>query len=378
MHKHCKQAGALPQVATLRTTYIPRLYDTHFTTLQCLLHNKPVSITADETTDVCEHRILNVIACVQGKLYLINVVKMDACNHSTFSQSVSEAQIAFENVAAIVSDSAAYCKKAYREFLSAVYPKSVHILCLAHIVNLSAEIFHHHGDFSHTASLIAMIKSSLFKKPGRKSRLLKYMGDSISSTEVKLPPVPVSSRWNSWFEAAIYHATRIHLNEGFYKAEKGQGMPVELIIELVTNKTIYSEICMQLYFIKENCQRSMAALTALEAEKTPLACTVYNLLEDLRSYLRAGTSRPVFGPETDRLLSKFTAEQRRKYIKSFHNIFQLSLRKLEEHLDGHPAYPYYKAVRIFDPHQLPTLEKDIQEYGTIKDLQDPSPALLEE
>ena len=35
-------------------------------------------------------------------------------------------------------------------------------------------------------------------------------------------------------------------------------------------------------------------------------------------------------------------------------------------------------MRIFDPHQLPTLEKDIQEYGTIKDLQDPSPALLEE
>ena len=70
------------------------------------------------------------------KPYLINVVKMDACNHSTLSQaiiqSVSEAQIAFENVAAIVSDSATYmyCKKAYREVLSAVYPKSVYILCL--------------------------------------------------------------------------------------------------------------------------------------------------------------------------------------------------------------------------------------------------------
>ena len=192
-----KQAGALPKVATLRTTYIPRLYDTHFTTLQGLLHNKPVSITTDENTDVRDHRILNVIACVQGKPYLINVVKMDACNHSTFSQaiikSVSEARIAFENVAAIVSDRAAYCKKAYREVLSAVYPESVHILCLAHIVNLLAEIFHHHGDFSHTANLITMIKSSLLKKPGRKSRLLKYMGDYISCTEVKLPQTKQST-----------------------------------------------------------------------------------------------------------------------------------------------------------------------------------------
>ena len=71
---------------------------------------------------------------------------------------------------------------------------------------------------------------------------MKYMSDFVSREDVKLPPVPVSSRWNSWFEAAIYHATRIHLYEGFYKAEKGQGMAVELIVELVTHNTIYHEI----------------------------------------------------------------------------------------------------------------------------------------
>ena len=53
------------------------------------------------------------------------------------------------------------------------------------------------------------------------------MSDYISSDDVKLPPVPISTWWNSWFETAIYHATRIHLYEGFYKAEKGQGMAVE-------------------------------------------------------------------------------------------------------------------------------------------------------
>ena len=111
-----------------------------------------------------------------------------------------------------------YCKKAYRDVLSAIYPNSVHILCLAHIVNLAAEVFHCYKNFSHTANLILMVKSSLFIKPGRKSRLLKYMNDFISKEDVKLPPVPVSSRWNSWFEAAIYHATKIHLYEGFYKS----------------------------------------------------------------------------------------------------------------------------------------------------------------
>ena len=161
MQKYCQQAGALPQAATLRTTYVPRLFEAHFSALLDLLRDKSVSIIADETTGVRDHSILNVIATVKGKPYLIGVVEMEACNHSTYSQAIiscaSEAGISFQNVTSIVSDSASYCKKAYRDVLSSVYPKSVHILCLAHIVNLAAEIFNNHKDFSHTANLITMI-----------------------------------------------------------------------------------------------------------------------------------------------------------------------------------------------------------------------------
>ena len=89
------------------------------------------------------------------------------------------------------------------------------ILCLALILNLAAEAFHHYSDFKHTSDMIAMIKSSLFKKPNRKSRYLKYLNDFITMSEVKLLPVPISSRWNSWFETAMYHATRVHLYGGF-------------------------------------------------------------------------------------------------------------------------------------------------------------------
>ena len=155
-------------------------------------------------------------------------------------------------------------------------------------------------------------------------------------------------------------------------------MAVERIIELVTHKTIYRELCLQLYFIKENCQRLMTVLTSLEVKGSPLACTVYNLLEDLRLYMRAGVTKTSFGSETDRLLDKLPNDEKLKQIKSFQAVFDLSLRKLETHLDSHPAYPYYKAVRIFDPHQLPTLGHDIGDYTAIKSLQDPSPELLEE
>ena len=133
-------------------------------------------------------------------------------------------------------------------------------------------------------------------------------------------------------------------------------MAVERIVELVTHKTIYHEISLQLYFIKENCQRLIAVLTSLEAKE----------------------AKSSFDTETDRLLAKYSAEQKRKQIKSFQNAIKLSLRKLEVHLDAHPAYMYYKAVRVFDPRQLPTLAKDIGDYCALKALQDPSAELLEE
>ena len=92
-----------------------------------------------------DHSILNVIAMVREKSFLIGVEKMSACNHATFSQAiikcVTEVGIKYKQVIAIVSDSAAYCKKAFRDVLSAVFPNSIHVRCLAHIVNLASELF---------------------------------------------------------------------------------------------------------------------------------------------------------------------------------------------------------------------------------------------
>ena len=53
-------------------------------------------------------------------------------------------------------------------------------------------------------------------------------------------------------------------------------MAVKRSIELVSHKTIYLGITLQLYFIKENCQRLMTVLTALEEKETLLACKAFN------------------------------------------------------------------------------------------------------
>ena len=72
---------------------------------------------------------------------------------------VAEVDIPYERIQGLVTDSAAYCKKAYREVLLPLFPRSTRVLCLAHIVNLAADVFQKSNDFHHVATLITMIKS---------------------------------------------------------------------------------------------------------------------------------------------------------------------------------------------------------------------------
>ena len=233
--KHCKQGGALPQSDCLRVRYVAKLFEKHLSALKTLLSSlaMPLFITADETTDIRDKSVLNVLASIKGEAYLIGVEQMEACNHSTVSQAIlkclGDVGITFNQVFEIVTDNAAYCNKAVRDVLSMVLLNSMHIL---HIVNLVADVFQKHKYFYHTTTLITMIKSSLYKKPGRKARFFIFLANTIAPADVKLPPVPVSTHWNSWFGAAFYHSHRLHVYEGFYKAEKGNIVYVSCECEL--------------------------------------------------------------------------------------------------------------------------------------------------
>ena len=104
---------------------LPGFFVDFLTALKDILRSKLVSITADETTNVWDHSMLNVIPTIRGGPYLISVVKMDACNHWTFSQAiiqpVTDVGIAFDEAIAVVVVSAATAgKHSYDEW---------HIIC---------------------------------------------------------------------------------------------------------------------------------------------------------------------------------------------------------------------------------------------------------
>ena len=118
----------------------------------------------------------------------------------------------------------------------------------------------------------------------KKKRSLEWLENYLPKEQVKLPPVPVATRWNSWFNAVRYHSSFIQFYEGFFKQEKNHGLAVHRILKLVDGGRLHHasflNLHLNLYFTTENCTRLIKALTSLEETKSPLACVVYNMMED--------------------------------------------------------------------------------------------------
>ena len=108
---------------------------------------------------------------------------------------------------------------------------------------------------------------------------------------MKLPTGLVTTRWNSWFNAAKYLSSFTKFYEGIFKQEKSYDLAVDRILELVDDgwqhHTSYYYLCLNLHFINENCTHLITVLTSLEVTKSQFAC----MMEDVKQYLHTGTSK---------------------------------------------------------------------------------------
>ena len=201
----------------------------HFAALKSKLANQSASIITDKT-DCHGLSILNVIASICGESFLMDVVTLRECNHQTLKSSrhLSCSTGGFKGTVAFLTDSVAYCKrkkkKAHKEVLSIVFINGYHALCIDHILNLAGEVFSHWPAFDNVTQLITFIKSALKKKKkkklDKKTWYLTWFDGSLPREQGKLPPVPMGTSWNSWFNSAKYHSLIVQFYKGFFKQKK--------------------------------------------------------------------------------------------------------------------------------------------------------------
>lgn len=195
-----------PDQATIRRRYLDEIYNETVEKIRSIVGDKGIYFIVDETTDVKQRYVLNVLVGVLDgnpcKSMLLYSDELMATNNSTVTQAIINAcsilwpnGINYERVLLLLSDQAAYMLKAGQN-LKTLFPNMKHISCLAHALNLVAEkIRVNHGL---TNQFIGFMKQIFSKCVRRKIAFL-------SITKLKqLPPKVCTTRWCTWLNAAFY------------------------------------------------------------------------------------------------------------------------------------------------------------------------------
>ncbi|XP_078454201.1 histone-lysine N-methyltransferase SETD2 isoform X4 [Lampetra planeri] len=358
LEQNLKIVGIIPQASALRSMYLPKVYEFHMRELKEKLGQyRHIAIVTDETTDIDDRYVLNIIAVpsllsegtslvdeTELKAYLIESRVLERTNFKTVSEAVlratQKASIDFDKVSAFVTDHATYIYKAWERSLKAIFPNAVHVTCTAHILSLVSEIWQ--NKFEEVHQLIVALNNTFTVCPARKFRFRNFLkGKGVIPTT---PPVFVMTRWNTLFDSADYLREHLHDCIEFFKCEQktSGSLVMEGIIKLAQSHTVQE----QLEMLDTYTTRLRQTLAKCESTRSMSAC-VFDELRDLALWA-----------QTVAELAPTTAADA---------LFD-SATRLRQYLDfespccfSQPAARFLSACRVFDPAKARVLPIDLRE-----------------
>lgn len=198
----------IPYETTLRNEYIDDVYYMVIENIKNDIGKNKIWVSVDETCDADGRIIANVIVGilkpdVAGSRFLVHSEETEKTNHTTICKLFEKAMgiiwpgdILYDNVLLFLTDAAPYMVKA-GSVLKSLYTKMVHVSCAAHGIHRVAEEIR--ARFDSVDDLISNVKKTFRKAP---SRVLFFKTEAPG---VKLPPEPITTRWGTWLDAAIYY-----------------------------------------------------------------------------------------------------------------------------------------------------------------------------
>ncbi|XP_003742036.1 uncharacterized protein LOC100903363 [Galendromus occidentalis] len=350
LQSNMKSCGVIPWASNLRRNYLPKAFNVHVRNLKELLGgSRSVAIVCDETTDREDRYILNVLAipCCEEveeptlKAFLLECNVLESTNFKTVSDAVLKILQRYEisplRVSAFVTDNATYMNKAWKDSLKYIFLNGTHVTCTAHLLNLVCEEWV--SSFRTVNKLVCSIKRAFTACPARKARFKQFLRDNGKIE--KLPPVPVLTRWNSWFRAALFHAEYLeNYHEFFTKEMEGSSSS-----SLSETRDLCASPCVetQLAQLREYAPRIMEALTKYESNEV----SAHLVSEDMALLIE--------------WLEVFAAHEGNLEVTRI--ALQKSAERLRNYLSGEatakfrqPAADFFRACRVFDPSNLSTTE----------------------
>ncbi|GBC43827.2 transcription factor E2F6 isoform X1 [Rhizophagus irregularis DAOM 181602=DAOM 197198] len=334
--------------------------------------------------DRCGRHAVNLLFSFDNQTKLARTEFLSIVNASSISQFVMDTlhfyKIPYKNIIFFISDNASYMKLAYSH-LSPFLPRMKHNCCLAHILNLIGKTWVDFKKFELVDRLVANFKTIFVYNSQRKIRWKEHLSrNNIESPT--LAPLPVKTRWNSWFSFLHWIKPLYPHVITFINAEYSINHDSKAIQYLNTfcqhqNHILYVRIF--ICFITYNCGRLVNDLEFFKIRNKAIAPFVYSRIVSLQAFLSSGRSTPPISNELDQILAEANCDEE-SFAMIFSQAFSLAYEKCEKHLSHHPALSLFRAIQCFDPRfiQSNIAHHNMTDYGIIEVLHSPTDNLIQE
>lgn len=206
-----------------------------------------VSILCDETKDEkgqCVFMVLiKELVCGDDtvqKLFVVVVKVIANANATECSQAIMNVihklEIQYHNIVSITSDSARYMDKCINAVRVLVSEGLVHTQCWAHKLNLVGSVWAMElNDLNHC---VVQVKHIFLNTRKRKHAYVQFLTQKYENepTKVKLFPIPVITRWNSWFKNVEYLGEYLHDRVEFVESVEDESLAVNYFKALTSNE----------------------------------------------------------------------------------------------------------------------------------------------
>ena len=308
-----KSGTSLPSVTTLRSLLKTSGQKDQHETINKLA-DKQVAIMADETIDIKNRKILNILAKPldpNQKFRLISSKVIPVCNSIEVATQIDSAlnvhNISKKDVACFLSDNTPYMILAGQK-LQGLCENMVHSTCWAHILHLTSEELR--MSMPDADKFISAMKAALIKAPDRRNALFDAL-EEFGHPAV-LPPVPVLTRWATWVRAADYYWQRFDAVLAFINRAEVNSAAMRQLKEMAGNQAM----AQQLERLSKISQGLISSILHLENDSYPASSVWLNV----------------------------------EVISQLLHTCGLESTKLSAYLNHkHPALKFWKDVQILDP-----------------------------
>ena len=361
MRKYVPGSGDLPTASWLRREYVPKCGEEMKANIRDNLSGKPVILLCDETTDSNGNCVFAVlIETLEGtssqQLYLGSCSFLEKANATTTSQAImqtlSDLQIDFCNVRAICTDSAPYMLKCVSTLKVLIGDHLQGFTCWCHKLNLLGEIWQ--KNLKELNHVICCLKN-IFRN-GRKIRACykTFIVENHTNLTPKLFPIPVMTRWSSWFSSVEYFFEYFHVLVEFfnqYEALPPQGQ--HLVEEYLCNPDMTKTLEIQAAFVAENCWLLTKPIFEFQTRKKPVAHLLMSRISFLQNKCKL-VQCGQFDAKVTNLIEELPSQNRASTENILKNCANLTLKKLDTLLlkDEANIEIFVALDYIFEPSKL--------------------------